>query len=204
MCKYVVHYTWYVFNILSIINTFSNNRLKCKQEKCSGKHRNANNSYEWHGKFKFGLIETLKNWTIDKLACFVYASVNCIRFYFDWIFIVLVSFFLFFFDGRGSRGNACAHTVCNRTWFGEVGKTYELELDKPTALPFACHLNFTAAGGSHGDIIQVSKYTHLTVVSEIDKLKKLRVALLFSYLNLKNIKNVDDVRSSFKNKQRQR
>lgn len=47
-------------------------------------------------------------------------------------------------------------TVCNRTWFGDVGKTYEMEIDKPSALPFVCHLNFTAPGGSHGDIMQVS------------------------------------------------
>lgn len=52
------------------------------------------------------------------------------------------------------------HKVCNRTWFGDVGKTYEMELDKPTTLPFICHLNFTAPGGSHGDIIQVSNVTY--------------------------------------------
>lgn len=49
-----------------------------------------------------------------------------------------------------------ARTVCNRTWFGDIGKTYEMEIDKPSALPFVCHLNFTAPGGLHGDIIQVS------------------------------------------------
>lgn len=46
--------------------------------------------------------------------------------------------------------------VCNRTWFGDIGKTYEMEINKPTELPFICHLNFTASGGSHGDFIQVS------------------------------------------------
>lgn len=45
--------------------------------------------------------------------------------------------------------------VCNRTWFGDTGKTYEIELDKPKTLPFICHFNITAAGGYHGDIIQV-------------------------------------------------
>lgn len=45
--------------------------------------------------------------------------------------------------------------ACNRTMFGDVGKTYEIEIDKPKMLPFACHFNFTAPGGSHGDIIQV-------------------------------------------------
>lgn len=51
-------------------------------------------------------------------------------------------------------------TVCNRTWFGDIGKTYEMEIDKPNALPFVCHLNFTAPGDSHGDIIQVSTSNH--------------------------------------------
>lgn len=50
------------------------------------------------------------------------------------------------------------YSVCNRTWFGDTGKTYEMELDKPKNLPFVCHLNFTAAGGTHGDIIQVSTF----------------------------------------------
>lgn len=47
-------------------------------------------------------------------------------------------------------------TVCNRTWFGDIGKTYEMEIYKPSKLPFICDLNFTAPGGLHGDIIQVS------------------------------------------------
>lgn len=51
-------------------------------------------------------------------------------------------------------------TVCNRTWFGDIGKTYEMEIDKPNALPFVCHLNFTAPGDSHGDLIQVSISNH--------------------------------------------
>lgn len=53
-------------------------------------------------------------------------------------------------------------TVCNRTWFGDIGKTYEMEINKPSTLPFLCHLNFTAAGGSHGDIIQVSEISELS------------------------------------------
>lgn len=48
--------------------------------------------------------------------------------------------------------------VCNRTYYGDVGKTYELELGKPLEgrLPFLCHLTFTANGHNHGDIVQVS------------------------------------------------
>lgn len=47
-------------------------------------------------------------------------------------------------------------TACNRTLYGETGKTYDIEIRKPKALPFVCHLNFTAPGGPYGDIIQVS------------------------------------------------
>lgn len=55
---------------------------------------------------------------------------------------ILLSFYLFI--------------VCNRTLYGDVGKTYEIEIPKPKVFPFLCHLNFTAPGGLHGDIIQVS------------------------------------------------
>jgi hypothetical protein len=49
-------------------------------------------------------------------------------------------------------------TACNRTYFGDVGRTYELEIRRPREdrLPFVCHLNFTAAGGQWGDLVQVS------------------------------------------------
>ncbi|CAG9857034.1 unnamed protein product [Phyllotreta striolata] len=48
-------------------------------------------------------------------------------------------------------------TVCNRTYYGDVGKTYELKVSKqPDAkYPFLCHLTFTANGQNHGDIIQL-------------------------------------------------
>lgn len=47
--------------------------------------------------------------------------------------------------------------VCNRTYYGNVGMTNHLELPRvrDERLPFICELNFTAAGGIHGDIIQV-------------------------------------------------
>lgn len=51
-----------------------------------------------------------------------------------------------------------------------------MELDKPTTLPFICHLNFTAAGGSHGDIIQVSN-VHNTEKSKIDKSNKIALVV---------------------------
>ncbi|GLV31373.1 uncharacterized protein CBL_20007 [Carabus blaptoides fortunei] len=48
-------------------------------------------------------------------------------------------------------------TACNRTYFGDVGKTYELELHRPREdkLPYICHLTFTANGGAFGDIVQM-------------------------------------------------
>lgn len=47
--------------------------------------------------------------------------------------------------------------VCNRTYYGNLGMTNHLELPRlrDERLPFICELNFTAAGGTHGDIIQV-------------------------------------------------
>lgn len=96
-----------------------------------------------------------KNW----LTNFLGFSLHFLQFVLTFIDISLILFFSFSFfsDGRDTHTNARSHhTVCNRTWFGDVGKTYEMELDKPTVLPFICHLNFTAPGGSHGDIIQVS------------------------------------------------
>lgn len=52
----------------------------------------------------------------------------------------------------------CQSAGCNRTYYGDLGMTNSLELLRPKdeRLPFICELNFTAAGGIHGDIIQVS------------------------------------------------
>lgn len=46
---------------------------------------------------------------------------------------------------------------CNRTYYGNLGMTNTIELIRPKddRLPFICELNFTAAGGNHGDIVQV-------------------------------------------------
>lgn len=58
-----------------------------------------------------------------------------------------------------SRSNSVVCVaVCNRTYYGDVGKTYQLTLHKPREerLPFLCHLTFTANGHNHGDLVQVS------------------------------------------------
>ncbi|XP_039292120.1 uncharacterized protein LOC111044919 [Nilaparvata lugens] len=49
-------------------------------------------------------------------------------------------------------------TPCNRTYYGEIGRTYELELHRPRedSLPYICHLTLAAGGGEYGDIVQVT------------------------------------------------
>ncbi|XP_054735461.1 uncharacterized protein LOC129242692 [Anastrepha obliqua] len=49
-------------------------------------------------------------------------------------------------------------TRCNRTYYGDIGLTYSLELYRPKQdrLPYVCILTFTAAGGQHGDVVQVT------------------------------------------------
>lgn len=71
--------------------------------------------------------------------------------------------------------NILLFTACNRTYMGDVGRTYELEVRRPREdhLPFICHLNFTAIGGNYGDIIQVREYylfnkLGLTLVCHLD------------------------------------
>ncbi|CAG9812677.1 unnamed protein product [Phaedon cochleariae] len=45
---------------------------------------------------------------------------------------------------------------CNMTYMGSVGVTYELEVKRPAHVPFVCFLNFTAGGGTLGELIQLS------------------------------------------------
>uniref|UniRef100_A0A182WC43 CUB domain-containing protein n=1 Tax=Anopheles minimus TaxID=112268 RepID=A0A182WC43_9DIPT len=47
-------------------------------------------------------------------------------------------------------------TRCNRTYYGNIGLTYNLELHRPKEdrIPYVCILTFTAAGGNYGDIVQ--------------------------------------------------
>ncbi|XP_043671206.1 uncharacterized protein LOC122630605 [Vespula pensylvanica] len=49
-------------------------------------------------------------------------------------------------------------TPCNRTLYGDVGRTYRMEVRRPRKdrLPFLCHLNFTAAGSDLGDLVQLT------------------------------------------------
>ena len=60
---------------------------------------------------------------------------------------------------RGWMFYLCARGVaaCNRTLYGDVGRTYRVEVRRPREdrLPFLCHLNFTAAGSDLGDLVQV-------------------------------------------------
>ncbi|XP_024945485.1 uncharacterized protein LOC107272534 isoform X2 [Cephus cinctus] len=48
--------------------------------------------------------------------------------------------------------------ACNKTYYGEVGKTYDLELHRPKEdkVPYICKLTFSAPGGDFGDIIQLT------------------------------------------------
>lgn len=69
--------------------------------------------------------------------------------------IVLTNNFSFVYFFPHSQFLLIFLAACNRTLYGETGKTYELEIRKPKVFPFVCHLNFTAPGGLYGDIIQV-------------------------------------------------
>ncbi|XP_015595312.1 uncharacterized protein LOC107267765 isoform X2 [Cephus cinctus] len=58
--------------------------------------------------------------------------------------------------GDGSDEPALC-TPCNRTYHGQEGRTYKLELPRPVEgrLPFFCHLTFTAGGQGHGELVQL-------------------------------------------------
>lgn len=64
-------------------------------------------------------------------------------------------------------------TGCNRTYYGDLGMTNKIELLRPKddRLPFLCELNFTAAGGIHGDIVQVSYTFNLKYGISLQKKK---------------------------------
>ena len=48
-------------------------------------------------------------------------------------------------------------TACNVTYYGEVGRSYEIELRSSRVIkpPFTCILSFVAAGDIYGDLVQV-------------------------------------------------
>lgn len=79
------------------------------------------------------------------------------------LFYVLSHFLLLYFIAE-----------CNRTYYGNVGLTYNLELHRPKEdkIPYICLLTFTASGGIHGDIVQV----------RVDASRK----LLFSFFETRN------------------
>ncbi|GAB0090204.1 prolow-density lipoprotein receptor-related protein 1-like [Sergentomyia squamirostris] len=64
-------------------------------------------------------------------------------------------------DGKDDCGDGSDEpkfcTVCNRTYYGDVGRTYALRVPPPqwSRLPFLCHLTFTASGHDQGDIVQI-------------------------------------------------
>lgn len=58
-------------------------------------------------------------------------------------------------------------SACNRTYYGEVGYSYRLNVKKSSKeRPFLCHLSFTASGQEHGDFVEVS-YTKLYVYTRL-------------------------------------
>lgn len=63
----------------------------------------------------------------------------------------------FLFNLLTPRSIRFRQTGCNRTYYGNVGLTYDLDLHRPKEdkLPYICVLTFTAAGGVNGDIVQV-------------------------------------------------
>lgn len=66
-----------------------------------------------------------------------------------------------FCDGTNDCGDSSDEprhcTRCNKTYYGDIGRTYELELHRPREdlVPYVCLLTITAAGGIHGDLVQV-------------------------------------------------
>ncbi|XP_071449874.1 uncharacterized protein [Hetaerina americana] len=62
-------------------------------------------------------------------------------------------------DNCGDLSDEPRHcSPCNRTYYGAVGVTLDLEIHRPRedSVPFLCPLTIAAAGGEHGDIVQVS------------------------------------------------
>lgn len=66
--------------------------------------------------------------------------------------------FLKLFSTKSLISKRSLSTGCNKTYYGDIGRTYELELHRPREdlVPYVCLLTITAAGGIHGDLVQVS------------------------------------------------
>uniref|UniRef100_A0A8D8QS39 CUB domain-containing protein n=1 Tax=Cacopsylla melanoneura TaxID=428564 RepID=A0A8D8QS39_9HEMI len=63
------------------------------------------------------------------------------------------------YDDCGDKSDEPRYcSPCNRTYYGDVGTSYEIEVRRPREdrLPFLCFLNFTAAGAQYGDLIQLT------------------------------------------------
>lgn len=58
---------------------------------------------------------------------------------------------------RETQSTFQTFSVCNRTYYGDVGRTYSIQVPTPqwNRIPFLCHLTFTASGHEQGDIVQV-------------------------------------------------
>lgn len=78
---------------------------------------------------------------------------------FLYIFRLFLKFYFYF-----NVNNLVFYKVCNRTYYGDVGRTYTLRVPPPqwNRLPFLCHLTFTASGHDQGDIVQVY-YIHIHI-----------------------------------------
>ncbi|XP_042221475.1 uncharacterized protein LOC121865974 [Homarus americanus] len=64
-------------------------------------------------------------------------------------------------NGRDDCGDSSDEkpncTPCNVTYYGEVGRSYEIDLNETETLqpPFICHMTFVAAGDIFGDLVQL-------------------------------------------------
>ncbi|XP_061398410.1 uncharacterized protein LOC133334128 [Musca vetustissima] len=58
---------------------------------------------------------------------------------------------------RQGRMQEVTARICNRTYYGDIGRTYSIKVPTPqwNKLPFLCHLTFTASGHDQGDIVQI-------------------------------------------------
>lgn len=90
-------------------------------------------------------------------------ATSCVLFVFDINALLLIEFFLIFsLKFIYFLKKSCVE--CNRTYYGNLGVTYHMELHRPKEekTPFVCQLTFTAGSGSHGDIVQVTIITLLS------------------------------------------
>ncbi|KAK8393808.1 hypothetical protein O3P69_006845 [Scylla paramamosain] len=75
-------------------------------------------------------------------------------------------------NGGGGGGGDGGGIECNRLYYGTVGKTYELQVLWPlkTRRGPVCNLTLVAAGGPHGDLIQLAfnKFTLGKFISHTD------------------------------------